>query len=206
MQARQLLPRSAATVVGVGGMVISLVWTYSVMRVVMASQGGPADSWVIQAAIIGGLVCLFLYAAFGLSAGPRLTLLAWPALFLSLGWIFVTDAHHPPATAVGNSSGIWWADGVLFAVLGGAVLVPLLAVPKARRMLWSDGRPDRDFAQMCVKPEEVERLRLADIHTCRQQLGRVAPPDPDWDQQAAFSGGVTAEQDETLTDQSSVTL
>jgi hypothetical protein len=137
----RLVPRSAATVFGAGGVVVALVWLYDIVGVAMAYRGGPIDARILQAAILGGLGCLFLYGRFGLLAGPRLTLLAWPALFLGLAWLYLSDAYDPPTGArkLNVSFGIWWADGFLFLALGAVPLVTLFVLPKGRRMLWSDG-------------------------------------------------------------------
>jgi hypothetical protein len=139
MHQRQLFARSAATVLGVGGIVVALIWGYSDIRVEMTSVPDIVHSRILEAAVAGGIVCLFLYAAFGLLAGPRLALLTWPAVFLGLGWIYITEALGPPTASDRNSVGTWWAVGVMFVVFGAAVLVPLLVLAKGRRMLWSDG-------------------------------------------------------------------
>jgi hypothetical protein len=41
---------------------------------------------VLLGGVFGGLIGLALYAWSDLQVGPRLLVLAWPALFLSLGW------------------------------------------------------------------------------------------------------------------------
>jgi hypothetical protein len=70
--------------------------------------------------IFGGLIFLGIYAFNAI--GPNLTLLAWPALFISLGWNFLEYAFSPPD----GSSGIVWGwliCGVLFVLMGGLPLV-----------------------------------------------------------------------------------
>ena len=97
--------------------------------------------------------------------GPRLALLAWPALFLSLGlnfWEYGLDSgtESASATAVG-----WIVCGVVFVLMGGLPLVWLLASPTGRRnLLWADGTstPDRPTvrgAAVSVSPLAARQFR-----------------------------------------------
>lgn len=126
--------------VGVAGLAMSLTLVFQAMRAVMdvggfCAEGGP---YVIEThcpegvplVLIGGIFGLFGFG--GLMAwkgsvigGPygALVLLAWPALFLSLGWNFLEYALRPP-----EGDGIVWGwliPGVLFILMGG---LPLLAI------------------------------------------------------------------------------
>jgi hypothetical protein len=149
MPIQRVLLRSGAVVVGAGGLVVAVVWVFLSMRTVMdiggaCASGGPyvtatscpSGANLMVGAILGGFACFFLYGAFGLP-GPRLALLTWPALFLSLGWNFIAYARHP--VVAGSPTGSWWFCGVMFWVMGGLPLVVGLASPTRRGQLWSDG-------------------------------------------------------------------
>jgi hypothetical protein len=71
-------------------------------------------------AIFGGLILIGIYA-FN-AVGPNLTLLAWPALFLSLGWNFLEYGFSPPD---GSDDIVWgWLIcGILFVLMGGVPLI-----------------------------------------------------------------------------------
>lgn len=115
------------------GFVFCLTCLFLGMRAVMyrggfVAVGGPyeiahpAPGWigVVPASILAGLIFVFINAAVaGGTGGLRLALLAWPALFLSLGWNFFEFGifrFHRPVWG-------WLVCGVLFAVMGGAPLV-----------------------------------------------------------------------------------
>jgi hypothetical protein len=66
-----------------------------------------------------GLGFLALYAVSAI--GPNLTLLAWPALFLSLGWNFLEYGVDPPGT--GGVAVGWLICAVVFFAMGGIPLV-----------------------------------------------------------------------------------
>jgi hypothetical protein len=147
MPIQRVLLRSGAVVIGAGGLVIAVVWVFLSMRTVMdiggaCATGGPyvtatscpSGANLLTAGILGGFACFFLYGAVGLP-GPRLALLTWPALFLSLGWNFIEYARHP--AVAGSPTGSWWFCGVMFWVMGGAPLIAGLASPTRRRLLWS---------------------------------------------------------------------
>jgi len=70
--------------------------------------------------IFGGLILLGIYACN--AVGPNLTLLAWPALFLSLGWNLLEYAFSPPDGSGGVVWG-WLIGGILFVLMGGVPLV-----------------------------------------------------------------------------------
>ena len=95
----------------------------------MVASGGPyaiehpAPSWVwiMPVAIILGMACFFI----NLFSGPdddgvNLMPLAWPALFLSLGWNFLEFAFAPPG---GGFAWGWLVCGAVFVLMGG---LPLL--------------------------------------------------------------------------------
>ena len=86
--------------------------------------------------IFGGMFFLAVYA-FN-AVGPNLTFLAWPALFLSLGWNFLEYGFDPP-----SGSGIafgWLISGIVFVAMGG---IPLLIGASA----WRSTKALRGVAQ-----------------------------------------------------------
>jgi len=132
--------------VGVVGLVACLTLLFLGMRAVMdiggyCADGGPYEinqhcPEGIPLVMILGVFGLFGFGALmgwkGVAIGgvyAGLVLLAWPALFLSLGWNFLEYAFNPP----GDESGIVWGwliPGVLFVLMGG---LPLLALLPERR-------------------------------------------------------------------------
>lgn len=125
--------------VGVAGLAMCLTLIFLSMRAVMdiggfCAEGGP---YVIEThcpdgvplLLVGGILGLFGFGGLMVWKGvvlgdpyPWLVALAWPVLFLSLGWNFLQFALSAP-----KEEGIIWGwliPGVLFVIMGGA---PLLA-------------------------------------------------------------------------------
>jgi hypothetical protein len=103
----------------------------------------PEGTWAVPVSIFAGMIGLGVYAgASGALPGPRWTPLAWPALFLSLGWNFWEfGLDPPPESGMGISWG-WVICGVLFVAMGGIPLVLAVVSRSARRRLfWSDAPP-----------------------------------------------------------------
>ncbi|MCJ7438257.1 MAG: hypothetical protein MUP97_10925 [Acidimicrobiia bacterium] len=128
------MKRSVFTFVGLAGTVAALTSVFYCMRAVMevggvcASGNTPYDIRVqcptgVPGLMIGsiflGLGFLALYAVS--AVGPNLTLLAWPALFLSLGWNFLEFGLDPPG-GNGTAAG-WLVCAVVFFAMGGIPLV-----------------------------------------------------------------------------------
>lgn len=152
---RRSTTRLIGSLVGVGGVAFSLTLLSRSMRSVQSIGGvcrsgasatlitHPCPAGVaglLPLSIFGGLGFLFLFAVCAGETGRPLTLLAWPALFLSLGWNFL---DYGLGLTTGNSvSGGFLVCGVLFIVMGGVPLIWL--VP----MLWRviTGGPDPDDA------------------------------------------------------------
>jgi len=123
---------------------VTLVWLG--MRAVMDIGGACADGGPYVSAqpcpdgvpllMMLGIFALFGFGALGFWAGARvggawisLPLLAWPALFLSLGWNFLEYGISPPeGFGTGPELG-WLIPGVLFVLMGG---VPLVVAWRAR--------------------------------------------------------------------------
>ncbi len=143
--------RSLATFVGLAGVTVALVWLFESMRAVMAiggscANGGPyvvavpcphGTALTTTGAVIGGAVMAAVYTIFGLRVGPRITLLVWSALFLSLGWNFLDFGLRAPS---GSTDRIGWlVCAAVFAVLGGGPMLGRVFPRFARDLLWSDG-------------------------------------------------------------------
>src|SRR2546430_17218629 len=101
------------------GLACALTLVFLSMRAVMRIGGscvssGPFEirnpcpkgiAGLMIASIWGGLVFAGLYAYQSSRAGgPGLVKLAWPALFLSLGYNFLAFGIHPP----GQAGGLQW--------------------------------------------------------------------------------------------------
>lgn len=103
----------------------------------MVASGGPyaiehpAPGWVwlFPVTIIAGLISAFAHAKFQHDAGgPPMALLAWPALFLSLGYNFLDFGLNPP----GKGAGVAWAWLVCAIMFFGLALGPVvMAIFKA---------------------------------------------------------------------------
>jgi len=94
-----------------------------------------------------GMLGLFAFGGLGFWAGARiggawaaLPLLAWPALFLSLGWNFLQFGLAPPADLEPDGGPVWgWLiPGVIFVLMGA---VPLWFAWTARSAIRSEGSP-----------------------------------------------------------------
>lgn len=122
------------------GVALCISLLYQAMRPIMrlggmVASGGPyaiehpAPSWVwiMPVAIMAGMACFFINLFTGDADGVNLMPLAWPGLFLSLGWNFLEFAFAPPG---GGLAWGWLICGVVFALMGGLPL--LLALRPAR--------------------------------------------------------------------------
>ena len=139
------------TAIGVFLVAGGITVTYQAMRAVMevggyCASGGPYEirqecpdgAWLIVVGIWGGLIGLGFVIAGTFRGGPKLWVLAWPALFLSLGWNFLHYAFDPPPPDTGLVWG-WLICGVVFVLMGG---VPLLfALWNAKLALWGSDAP-----------------------------------------------------------------
>ncbi len=102
----------------------------------MVASGGPyaiahpAPSWVwvMPVSIVIGMICFFINMFTGPGDdGVNLMPLAWPGLFLSLGWNFLEFTFNPPG---GGLAWGWLVCGVMFVLMGG---LPLLLAFKPIR-------------------------------------------------------------------------
>ena len=130
---------------------LTLIWL--AMRGVMNVGGACADGGPYVSAqpcpegvallMTLGIFGLFGFGALGFWAGAivgggwvGLPMLAWPVLFLSLGWNFLEYGANPPE-GFGNGPELGWLiPGVIFVLMGG---VPLVVGWRARNEIRSDG-------------------------------------------------------------------
>lgn len=122
------------------------------MRAVMdiggtCASGGPyviatpcpeGAAALLPLGIIVGLIGLWMYALTSSKLpGPRLTLLSWSALFLSLGWNFWQYGLNPPIPGTGVVWG-WIICGVVFIAMGALPLFGLFNRGVAKALFWAD--------------------------------------------------------------------
>jgi hypothetical protein len=128
--------------VGIAGLAAALTIIWLSMRAVLGvggfcAEGGPYEiathcpdgvGLLLPLSIFGGLGCAALIGwKGGQLGGPYAGLLglAWPALFISLGWNFLEFALFPPPPFSGIELG-WLIPGVLFVIMGAAPLLAFL--------------------------------------------------------------------------------
>jgi hypothetical protein len=124
------------------GVAFCISTLYHAMRPIMrlggmVASGGPYAIthpapqwvWIMPLSIIIGMVCFFLNLFTSPDDdGVNLMPLAWPGLFLSLGWNFLEFTFTPPG---GGLAWGWLICGVVFVLMGG---LPLVIVFKAARV------------------------------------------------------------------------
>ena len=126
--------------VGVAGLAFCLTALFLSMRAVMAiggacASGGPYVPAVVCPDVVIALTPLSIFGLFlfgglafwgGASLGggwAALVALAWPALFLSLGWNFLEFGLNPPGAEPGQLAWGWLICAVVFGIMGGGPLV-----------------------------------------------------------------------------------
>jgi hypothetical protein len=123
----------------------------SVMRIGgFCAEGGPfviahhcpkGIPGIMIGSIWGGLIFagVYIWQAAKHDVAPSLIGLAWPALFLSLGWNFFEFGFRPP-----GGSGIAWGwivPGILFALMGGIPLIFVILYAFRREAAPAPSRP-----------------------------------------------------------------
>jgi len=102
----------------------------------MVARGGPYEIahpapnwvWIFPASMVVGMILLFINSYCSRRVGGLdFLVLAWPALFLALGWNFLEFGFNPPVQGQGLVWG-WVVCGVVFVIMGG---VPLAIILKA---------------------------------------------------------------------------
>ncbi len=128
--------RWTGSLVGLAGVAFSLTLLFQSMRAVQSiggfcASGGPyqiahscpkGTAGLLPLSIVGGLIFLGLFVICAGDEGSGVAKLAWPALFLSLGWNFLDYGLHL-TVAGGGVNGGFLACGVLFIVMGAVPLV-----------------------------------------------------------------------------------
>ena len=139
------LARVAGYLLGIAGLAFCIALLWLGMRAVMdlggfCASGGPYEIAVecpdaviatTPLSILGGFLAagLIIWGAAGLpGAWMSLVFLAWPALFLSLGWNFLEYGFFPPE---GGWVWSWLFCGVLFVLMGAVPLVIAIAAFRA---------------------------------------------------------------------------
>jgi hypothetical protein len=141
----------ALYLLGVAGLAASITVTFLGMRAVLdvggfCAEGGPyqiqthcpeGTALLLPLAVFTGLGSAALMGWKGAQIGSpfgSLVALAWPALFISLGWNFLEYGLWPPPPDTGLQWG-WLIPGVIFEIMG---IVPLLGLLPSRRWASSD--------------------------------------------------------------------
>ena len=175
---RPRLGDTAVYLLAVALLAASLTLVFLSMRAVLDIGGFCADGgpFVIEThcpegvplLITGGIFGLFGFGGLMAWKGSQLgepfgalVLLAWPALFLSLGWNFLEYAFWPPAPAQGIVWG-WLIPGVIFMLMGGLPLLALL--PSGGGPSAETGSPRATRAQRAKLLGEFVRLRDARVN------------------------------------------
>lgn len=125
---------------GIGGLAFCLTLVWLSMRAVLdiggvCATGGPYVPRVpcpeeVVAVMPLAIIGLFVFGGLAWWGGAGLggawaglILLAWPALFLSLGWNFLEYGLAPPGGEEGELAWGWLVSGVIFVVMGGGPLL-----------------------------------------------------------------------------------
>src|SRR4051812_17377158 len=120
------------------------------------AEGGPyviaqhcpeGTALLLPVSIFAGLGSAALVGWKGARLGSRwaaLVALAWPALFISLGWNFLQFAFAPPEGMDGIELG-WLIPGILFVIMGTVPLIGFLPGGKGWTPQAADARAGYDF-------------------------------------------------------------
>jgi hypothetical protein len=164
--------RVAAYLVGVAGLAFCITLLWFGMRAVMdlggfCASGGPyqinvqcPDAVIASTptSILGGFLAVGLMIWGGAALGGSwigLALLAWPALFISLGWNFLQYGLYPPD---GGWVWSWLFCGVLFVAMG---VVPLVIAIGAVRDGSDGGGRAYAAGRVVVRPRPRARPAVA---------------------------------------------
>jgi hypothetical protein len=166
----------ALYLLGIAGLAACLTLIFLSMRAVMdvggfCAEGGPYEIQthcpegtvlLLPLSIFGGLGSAALVGWKGSQIGGpfgALVALAWPALFISLGWNFLEYGLWPP----GDDGGIVWGwliPGVIFEVMG---ILPLLGLLPSRRAVGGTGTADSPAALTSARKRLLNDL-VSHVH------------------------------------------
>jgi hypothetical protein len=196
-------PRSASWVdyvlflAGVVGLTFAIASVWLGMRAVMdiggyCASGGSAYEIAVQCPAGVDVIMVLAFPLGFLSGGvmvwtgsriggsyPGLVGLAWPALFLSLGWNFLQYAFHPPGGDGSIELG-WLIPGVLFVLMVGFPLLGWIISRDHTTILPGVGaqRTPKDLADVRRAVREAARLAASDevSRSGYAGVGRVEVP------------------------------
>ena len=181
--------RVVAYLVGVAGLACSITVLWYGMRAVLdvggfCASGGPYRIDVVcpdaviattPLSIFGGLVSLGLMLWGGSALGGSwigLAFLAWPALFISLGWNFLQHGLFPQD---GGWVWSWLFCGALFVLMGAVPLV--IAIGALRDGPGGDGRAYAS-GRVVVRPRPMGPSAAEPLPMRRQVPPAEAPTSP----------------------------
>lgn len=161
--ARRIIVMFVGMIMLAAGMTMLFLGMRAVMDVGgMCASGGPyvvaqpcpeGTAALMPLGIVGGLIGLAMYTVSAAKLpGPRLSVFAWSALFLSLGWNFWEYGLNPPEGSEGPVWG-WIVCGVLFVMMGALPLLILRDRRLTRHLLWGD--PQSRPPQPSVRPTRL---------------------------------------------------
>jgi hypothetical protein len=187
MGAGRFTLKAANTFIGVAGVVMCLTVLFYCMRAVMdmggtCASGGPyvvarpcpsGVGWMTPVSIFAGLAFLGWMVAWNVGMpGPKWVLLAWPALFLSLGynfWDYGLDAPGDQGAEAG-----WIVCGVVFVLMGGLPLLALKSGMVRKATFWADAST-RDSDPLAIRPTARTVIRAAKPVFARQATATPPP-------------------------------
>lgn len=178
---------SLAVFVTLAGVSCAITMVYLGMRAVMdiggaCASGGPYVPRVecpeglpllMIGGIWGGLIFVGLYLwATSKHRVPTLVALAWPALFLSLGWNFLEYGLDPP-----YGEGLVWGwliCAALFALMGGFPLLVMVKPVAAQFTKEGTRAPVKVVVPTRARVRELRRATRADPDATVEALERLA--------------------------------
>jgi Short C-terminal domain len=174
----------ASLVVFVGSLTVLFLAGRAVMDIGgSCASGGPyvvartcpkGTGWMAPVSIFVGLGAIIVHGLVSMRLpGPRLALLAWPALFLSLGWSFWEYGLDPPGGVSGDSVG-WIVCGVVFVLMGGAPLLLVVTSAAGRRnLLWGDALAEEPTSRTEAVRSSAREL-VPPVYRPRERRRRAA--------------------------------